>query len=203
VSNNDELRIDWEEIGCFRDLATGQVASSWFNPFTAATLPLPRSFSQGAATYTFKRAPEGATVQLEESLARVTKSGVTAQLTKGRLVLTLSETKIRSFPKLDGGRQPPDIALLDVTQDRTVISLIGAADAASMPTGSAAAAGLYSTVYDDLPSWLGFGDRLGGCLARGIMRRAALTERVNAATWRALQQLHPRYFSRGQLRFSP
>jgi hypothetical protein len=131
----------------------------------------------------------------------VTKATLTAQLNKGRTVLTLSETKIRSFPSLDGGRQPPDVSLPDVTQDRMVCSFIGDAGVAARVAGQGAAGAYYSTVYDDVPSWLGFGERLGGAFAKGVMRRAAPDERVNAVSWKSLQQLHPEYFAHGQLQF--
>jgi hypothetical protein len=201
VVGGDELKLSWVEIGCLRDLYSGAVASSWFNPFGNQSLPLPRSFIQGPGTYSISRASGGVAVMLDESMARVSRLSLTAQLSKGRMVLTLSETKIRSFPTLDGGRQAPDIALPDVTQDRTVCSFIGDADVVTRAPGQGAATGFYSTVYDDLPSWLGFGERLGGAIAKGVMRRAALGERVNPVTWKTLQKLHPHYFAHGKLQF--
>jgi hypothetical protein len=200
--NDDELVLSWVEIGCLRDLASGAVASHWFNPYTDRSLPLPPSLIQGPGRYRIARTGAAVAVSLDESKATVNKLNLGAQLGKGRTVLTLSETKIRSFPTLTGAQLPPDVTLMDVTQDRTVSSYIGAADAATRTAGAMAATGYYSTVYDDLPSWLGFGERLGGAFVKGVMHRAKPAERVNTATWKALQRLHPGYFARGQLQFS-
>jgi hypothetical protein len=199
VLSDDVLVCSWSEIGCYRDLVTGAIATGWLNPYTSQLQPLPHGFVQGPGTWRVARTDGSVVVTLEEAMARVTKATLTAQLNKGRTVLTLSETKIRSFPTLDGGRQPPDVAMADVTQDRTVCSFIGDADVAARPAGHGAASSYYSAVYDDVPSWLGFGERLGGAFAKGVLRRAALDERVNPTSWKSLQQLHPAYFAHGKL----
>jgi hypothetical protein len=197
--NADELLLSWAEIGCLRDLVSGAVAGHWLNPYTEQALPLPPSFVQGPGRYRVARTDTAVSASLDESMATVNKLSLTAQLGKGKTVLTLSETKIRSFPTLAGAQLAPDVTLMDVTQDRTVSSYIGAADAATRTSGAVAATGYYSTVYDDVPSWLGFGERLGGAFVKGVMRRAKPAERVNTATWKALQRLHPGYFAHGQL----
>ncbi len=194
------MTYTWRQIGYYEDLFTGQVARTWDNPFLGRAVSLPPIFSEGPKHYTLNpRPPLGATLTLDYDKVRVIALGLTGNVVEGRVVLAQTETKIQGFPGPDG--RLPAVNSPGVTGVQTVMSFVAAQSAVEDPArASVSATGFYNSVYDSLPAWMGFGDRYGSALSKGLMLKAALDARPDPAVWSRLKQLHPRTFKGDRLR---
>jgi hypothetical protein len=186
------------QIGYYQDPFTGKVATGWDNPFLGRTQPLQPRFSEGPRRYLLTpRPPAGASLTLDDARARTIAMGVTAHAQEGHIALTQSETTVQGFPDAQG--RPPPLGAPGATGLQTVLSLLAPQPAVLDPAVSAApASGFYTRVWDSLPGWMGFGERYGSALSKGLMRKMRLGEAPDPDALRRLQALFPDAF-RGDL----
>ena len=111
----------------------------------------------------------------------------------GQLLLTQIEGTLQGLPTLDGTLPPLDSPL--VTERQTRLQLVAPRDhIRSRQESLVDVRGFLNHVYDALPDWLGFGDRLGSVLSRGVVRKAAFGHVVDPVVWGTLQRLFPDVF---------
>ena len=188
------VTVDWQTIGYFSDLAHGGPASSWDNVFTGKREAIPSRFAFGPGRYIAQTTGDDFILSLTETKTRVNRVILTGANSDGRIDLTQSEGKLQGFPHQDGVLPPLDAA--DVTELQTRLSFVSA------NAQSAAGHGFFSHVYDAIPAWLGFGDRLGSALSKGVMQKAAADEIVNPAVWAELKRRFPQNFQANRLKLS-
>ncbi len=189
----DAFRVPWWEIGLFRDAATGEVVDDWVNPLTGVTRAAGRTFEEGPSGYTISREPTGTGIRLTDAVqafAAVESATIDVATVNGRVQITQTERKIRSFPGRNG---IPDLDAGEGSRSHTVLQwfaeesdLVG--DAPSVP-----ATGLYSLDIA-APSWLGMEGRAGTFAVKGLMRKAPLDVPLNPRGWSDLKRLFPQYF---------
>jgi hypothetical protein len=196
----DAPSLTWRQFGYFRDIVTGEVAGRWPNPFLGQGFPVPRSFRDGPDRYGLERSGEAAgKLTLAPAHARVINVALTAQAAEGRITVTQSETKVQAFPNADGS-QPPFTAP-GATGLQRVVSFVAEQAAVENPAlSSVPASGFFSINYDSLPPWMGFGERYGATLVKGVLHKAGPGDRPNAAAWRRLKALHPDAFQGERLK---
>lgn len=178
--------LDWHTVGYFSDLDSGEPASHWDNIFTGRRQPVPSRFIEGPGQY--RLSATGAELSLTAANVRTNRSTLTGSMTADGLMLTQIEGTLQGLPRLDGALPPLDSP--DITERQSRLQLVIARDTSSQSMPSSAARGFFNQVYDALPPWLGFGDRLGSALSKGVARRARAGEVVNPAVWSALRRLH-------------
>ena len=152
------FRVPWWEIGMFRDAITGEPASMWINPLTGAEIDAPRTFEEGPSGYTIGPDSDGNGIFLTDAIqafAQMDHAEVTVTEVDGRVCITQTEEKLRSFPGRDG---IPDLDAGQGTRSKTVLQWF--ADAADLAgdAPSVASTGLYSFTIG-APPWLG----MDGC----------------------------------------
>jgi hypothetical protein len=189
----DAFKLHWLEVGCFRDLLTGELVESWTNPVTGATVGAPNSFAEGPACYTIKAAGNGVQISLVQAHAHVLAVKARYREIGGRVMLTQTETKLRGFPNADGSLPEPGTP--GAATALTTLSLFSdRADLDSAQVHWAPSTGVYSLDLDILPAWMGFGDIAGATRVSGIMHKSTMKDRVNASAWDRLSMLFPSFF---------
>ena len=185
------FRVPWWEIGMFRDAITGEPASEWTNPLTGEIIDAARTFEEGPSGYSIRPDGEGvALTDAKQAFARLDKATVSVADRHGRICVTQTEEKVRSFPGRDG---IPDLDAGQGTRSKTVLQWFAdaadlASDAPSVPS-----TGLYSFEIG-APPWLGMGDRPGLFSVKGLMHKASLDAPLNPRGWAELKTLFPHYF---------
>lgn len=192
----DSYRVPWWEIGVFRDAITGEVPESWLNPVTGNTLPAARTFEEGPSGFSI-RATDRNGVEIFDAVqahAILNTAQVEFRHEAGRVAITQTERKTRSFPGVDGTFDPSQNS-----QSETVLQFF--ADDADLDSGapSVPSTGLYSFVLTT-PAWLGFGDRPSTFAVKGLMHKAPMNAPLNPRGWADLQRLFPHYFESGQIK---
>ena len=185
------FRVPWWEIGMFRDAITGEPSGDWTNPLTGEVIAAARTFEEGPSGYTIR--PDGDGVALTDAVqafARLDKASVTVTETNGRLCVTQTEEKVRSFPGRDG---IPDLDAGQGTRSKTVLQWFADASDLASDSPSDPSTGLYSFEIG-APPWLGMGDRPGTFSVKGLMHKAPLETPLNPRGWAELKTLFPHYF---------
>lgn len=200
TSQGEDVEYAWRQFGYYRDILTGDVAKTWSNPFLGKSFPLPRAFSEGPDQYRLKRKDAAAAaLALTPSHARVINVALTGQAAEGHVTVTQTETKIAGFPAPDGSPTPHTSP--SATGVQRVIQLVADQGAVEDPkTTSVPASGFFSMNYDSLPPWMGFGDRYGAALVKGVLFKTAPGDKPNPAAWRRLKALHPDAFQGERLK---
>jgi hypothetical protein len=191
-----ELIMDWWEIGVMRDPVTGEIAETWVNPITGAIIPTPRKFEEGPAGFTVRQVGEKLEIELVQAHAKIIGVATTITERDGRLFLNQVERKHRGFPRPDGSFPEPGEP--GSFEARTQLSIWG--DKAEVETSDYA---FTSGCYDfelGLPPWMGFGERTGTCLTRGIMRKAPMNRQLNPIAWARLKAEYPERFEGDDVR---
>jgi hypothetical protein len=136
---------------------------------------------------------------MQVSRVRANRTLLTGAVAEGRLVLTQVEGTLQGFPGQDGELPALDTPTVTERQTRFQFvapeSVVGASDG-----GWHDARGFCNHVYDALPEWFGFGDRLGSALSKGVLRKARGDAPVDPAGWRQLRRLFPDAFRGSRLR---
>jgi hypothetical protein len=190
---DDEFRLHWLEVGCFRDLLTGELVESWTNPITGARVTAPNSFAEGPACFTIRAAGDGLEMSLVQAHAHVLSVEAKYALIDGRVMLTQTERKIRGFPGADGSLPEPGAP--GTTHALTTLTVFGdRAEIADPAVDWAGSTGVYSLDLDILPPWMGFGAMTGATRVTGVMHKATAKDRVNHAAWDRLSALFPDFF---------
>lgn len=183
----DAIVVDWRTFGYFSDLQSGTPASHWDNVFTGRRQAVPRRFAEGPGRY--RLSTHDATLALSASQVRVNRVNLTGSNTADGLMLTQIEGTLQGLPRLDGTLPP--LGSSDITERQTRLQWV---TPPAQPL--AGVSGFFNHVYDALPPWLGFGERLGSALSKGVMRKTAAEVTVNRAV---LSQIH-RLFGAAVLR---
>ena len=186
---DDEFKIQWREIGYFRDPVSGEIAERWLNPLSGESVAPPRTFQEGPGEYTVRTTDEGLRVAAVQPHASIQSIDTEWHELGERLVLVQTERKIRGFPKADGTM--PDLDTDGGFDAETRLVFFG--DRADHPSGATGSStrGSYRFALDGLPAWMGFGSTTGGIVVRGIIARAGRHDRVNPVAWKRLDRLFP------------
>jgi hypothetical protein len=187
-SADDTFTIDWNEVGYFRDINTGERLQGWFNPFSGRTEPYPKSFVDGPARFTVTRQGEGIAVHLVQNSARIDGVTVTPSLNPDSIGLVQRETKTRTFHRPDGtlpGLDSPDATaietVLSIWSDRKSVEDTAQRNVAShgfYSSGSSKAGG---------GSW-------ASTQVQGTMFKGATDQRINPVAWDRLRETFPAFF---------
>ena len=188
-------RIDWWEIGYFRDPVSGEVATSWHNPLTGARCAAPRRFEEGPAYYAIEAKGNGVAVALVQPQATVQSVTATLKSAHGQMHLLQTERKSRGFPMPDGSLPKPGSA--NVSQAVTELSIFASAADLAGSAASLACAGSYVFALDALPGWMGFAGLPGKATVYGWMQKASLDTPLNPTGWARLQAEFPERFKGG------
>ncbi len=185
----DAFAIDWTEVGYFRDITTGEPLDGWFNPFRNAVEPYPRSFVDGPATFSIRRAAGGVQIDLVQHNARIDGVALAVQHGPASVGLVQTETKTRTFHRADGSLPALDSA--DATAIETVLSIWSpAAAVADAAQHNVPGHGFYKS-----GSRGAGGGSWASTSVRGTMQKARDDERVNPMAWDRLKRLYPAFFN--------
>ena len=186
----DTLVMDWWEIGVMRDPVTGEIAEHWVNPITGATIPTPRKFEEGPAGFVVRPQGDGLKIELVQAHAKVIGVETTITESDGRVFLDQVERKYRGFPRPDGTfPEPGEPGSFEARTQLSIWADRAELESSAYPFSS----GSYSFSLG-LPPWMGFGDRAGACITRGIMRKAPMNDPLNGIAWARLKAEYPGRF---------
>lgn len=184
----DTLKITWKEIGYFRNIATGEIADAWHNPFTGINEVRSKSFEDGPAEYTVTRNGDGVDVFLTQSHALIEKVKLVTSTADGRVSFVQTEDKTRTYQRPDGSW--PDVNSAEARQVRTVLSIFGdLAEVEDPTTTNVRAAGFYRSGAVKQGT-----DLRSRSHVKGIMQKAAPDEVLNPIAWHRLKKLYPGFF---------
>ncbi len=191
-----QFRMDWWEIGVMRDPVTGEIPQVWTNPITGAKISPPKSFEEGPASFTVTQVGNGLKVDLVQAHAQILGVEVQIEHVQDRVFMRQTERKIRGFPRPDGSLpNPGEPGSVQAQTQLAVWADATALEADDYPFSS----GAYEFKLG-VPDWMGFGDRPGVCLTRGVMTKAAMNETLNPTAWVRLQQIFPQRFEGDEVR---
>ncbi len=181
-ASGDAFRIDWSEIGCFFDHATGEPPGAWRNPLTGEDVTPPVSFAEGPGAYTVSRSGDGLDIRLDQPHAQI--DGVSVDIDVGETVhICQREEKRRGFPLADGTLPPPEAGFSAYTE------LHFFADTREEPFR--VSGGIYAFELGGLPPWIGLPAEAGRMVTRGTITRARPGEVIDANAMRRLDALFP------------
>jgi hypothetical protein len=166
------FKVHWTEVGVFRDIATGAVATPWFNPITGKDDPRRAHFADGPATYTIRKDGSGLAIALEQARATIKGVVVTANVTDDRVCLTQFEDKVRAM-----GSGPA----MDV---RTTLKIYASLAALQQPGDAVSARGFYSVRVLNT----------GATTVSGLMQKARMDEPLNPVAWERMRAAYPAFF---------
>lgn len=184
------FRVRWTEVGLFRDPVTGKPMETWLNPLTGGSVKMNRTFRDRPGLYTVTPSGTDLSVKLDQTGATVERVDVTIAEDRGRLKWNQVERKIRGVKP---GMSDSEIATLP----RAVTTLTLWSDAAEVNDPARAwanASGTYSFSTAALPTYVGRPDLKGTATVRGIMRKAAVTDKLNPTAWEILREAYPDFF---------
>ena len=179
-ASTDAPVVAWQTFGYFGDLERGAPATHWVNAFDGAEQAVPPRFVEGPGRYRLDVATAALELQADRVRSNRCSLGGTVAA-DGRVSLTQLEGTLQGLPRLDGTLPPLDSA--DVTERQTRLQFLG------LPEAGAPVRGFYTQVYDALPAWLGFGDRLGSLLVKGVMRKHPVGDAPDPAMAAHLKRL--------------
>jgi hypothetical protein len=192
--------MQWRTLGFFTDLASARPATSWYNVFTDRREPVPQRFTEGPGSYRAQLTNEGIALHMEAAHVRINRVVLTGVVAEQRLELTQVESTLQGLPALDGELPALDSPEVTERQSRLQWFLPVSEQAASELTDSTAQTlwpkGYYNRVYDSMPLWLGFGERLGNVVIKGQLHKtpggragdtplAKQFRKLFSAAWRA------------------
>ncbi len=197
--NDTSYRVPWWEIGVFRDPVTGEIASEWQNPITGARIEAARRFEEGPSGFSIRADGQGGVAMFDavQAFASLESCDIAITEAHGRVMITQTELKTRSFPGRDG---IPDLAAGQGSRSHTVLQWL--TDRAELDSGapSVAATGMYSLELA-APAWLGLEGIAGGArfMVKGLMVKAQPGRPLNPRGWADLQVVYPQYFRDGKI----
>jgi hypothetical protein len=169
----DAVLNSWLEIGCFRDVVTGELAVPWVNPVTGASEARVPSFNDGPATYTVRKSPGGVDIALVQAHASVQRVTAAFTVDNDRVCLTQTEDKIRG---VDTATPNPIQTVLKI-----YASLAELRDTAKT---SVTASGFYSARST----------KPGGFGVTGLMQKATTDQKLNPIGWDRMKAAYPAFF---------
>ena len=105
----DCFKVHWKEVGYFRDIASGEILDSWFNPFTGKTLARASGLEDGPAFYTVGRADnfDDGNIDITLTQAHAKIHSVSLKTTSATDVSVLRSPRTRPVPtSVPMGRGP-------------------------------------------------------------------------------------------------
>lgn len=182
------FRVDWSEVGVFRDPSTGALPGRWTNPVTGRVIDMPQSFSEGPGSYVV--APGDGTVQLElvQPNARLLELRVEFHPGPERCWFRQIERKVRGFPRPDGSLPPPGSP--SGFESLTELAFYADSRAADAPDPGSTQ-GTYAFRLGGIPPWMGFGELAGTTTTRGCITKARPGERLDRESADRLASIFP------------
>ncbi len=184
--------IDWQEVGYFRDITTGEVMDEgWFNPFAWQQQPYPKTFIDGPARFTIKRSADGSgiDVHLVQNQARIDGVKLAVSVNEKSVGLVQTESKTRTFHRPDGSL--PDLDSPEAVAIETVLSIWSdLAAVGDVSQGNVASRGYYtsgSRLAGGTSSW-------AGTKVHGQMYKGRVDEKINPEAWSRLAKAFPHFF---------
>ncbi|WP_304189909.1 hypothetical protein [Phenylobacterium aquaticum] len=195
----DSCKISWWEIGYFRDPITGQPSETWLNPITGQRVKAPQKFEEGPAYYTVT-AKSDTVVEVDLVQAQAKVRSLTVEITEadGQVQILQTEVKVRGFPRADGSLPDPDSS--DASAAETQLIMFGSRAELDGGADEAQGTGAYTFRLASPPAWMGFGDRKGSSLVRGVMHKAPVNEKLNPIAWDRLKAIFPDRFEGEEIR---
>ena len=174
------VKVYWKEIGCFRDIRTGELPESTTNPIDGKVQLRQKSFEDGPAHYTVIRQGTGLSIALEQIHATVLKVAAEFTVADEQVCLTQIEDKVLPF-----GNTAP-------TQIRTVLKIYAPlAELKQSGRPSVRASGFYSShTLKQQPK---------GAAVTGLMQKAGLEEQMNPIGWQRMMKAYPDFFKNGKV----
>ncbi len=176
-----EASFSWTEAGVFRDVVSGEVPTTGFNPATGATTPHGSTLAgQGmVATVTVKKAGDGLTVITDIPGTKFEPTIIDAQIDGDRVCLTHIEIKGRTNAE---GKVNPN---------RTAFKIWASLAELKTKASNVKASGYYG-VRNVATGKIG---------VNGLMHKAAMNEKVNPIAFERLRKHHPTFVTGD--RFTP
>ena len=190
--SNDSFSIVWNEIGYFRDCISGEIIDVWQNPITGERVAAPKSFIEGPAQYTISSAENEVSVALVQPNAIVAGVSVKTNIVGERIWITQVERKSRGFPQRDGSL--PEAGSSQTADAVTTLSFSSDVEALAGASPSVPCIGYYEFRLGTLPEWMGFGDRRGRTVVKGVIVKCEAGEVVNRQSTERLRELYPNFF---------
>jgi hypothetical protein len=184
------FRIHWSEIGIFRDPATGEAPREWVNPVTGKRIAPPRQFEEGPGAYIVSAAGASVALELLQPHAHVHALGARMREESGRIYVNQVERKWRGFPLADGSLPAPGSAagFEAVTQ---LSFFASAADSRGTGNAFVPCQGTYLFTLSGVPGWMGFGERAGRTITRGVITKAPPGVPLDPVSYRRLGATFP------------
>ena len=176
-----EASFSWTEAGVFRDVVSGEVPTTGFNPATGETKPHGSTLAgQGMiATVTVKKAGDGLSVITDIPGTKFEPTLIDAQIDGDRVCLTHVEIKGR--PNAEGKVNP----------NRTAFKIWASLAELKTKAPNVKASGYYG-VRNVATGKIG---------VNGLMHKAAMNEKVNPIAFERLKKHHPTFVTGD--RFTP
>ena len=190
-----EFKITWREVGYFRDPATGDMASSWFNPITGKTVDAPSRFKEGPATSTIHSTSDGLSVSLKQAHAHVHGINVALDRSPSRVVIIQRERKVRGFPDQKGVIRDPKEG--GGAEAETTLAFVAHSEDLSDPDNEwVAAKGTYRFELQTVPDWTGILSEGAYTVVHGVIVKGHPGEKINSLTWDRLDQMFPGFLDK-------
>jgi hypothetical protein len=165
----DGFYLDWREAGVFRDIETGEVAKSFYNPDTAKRADLGH-LHHDPARFTVRRNGDGIALTLDTP--GITLQGITvaAAIIDDRVSLTQTEYKLNRN--------------IGAKLQCATLKIYSSLAALKGRSPSVAAQGFYSVRIVDT----------GKTFVSGLMQKAAPDEKINPLAWDRIRGVYPEFF---------
>jgi len=168
-AGKDGFYLDWREAGVFRDIETGEVAKSFFNPGTGKRAELGH-LHHDPARFTVRRSGDGIAIGLDTPGITVQGVTVAAVIVGDRVSLTQTEYKLN---RNIGSKL--QCATLKIYSNLAELK---------ERSPSVAAQGFYSVRIVDS----------GKTFVSGLMQKAAPNEKINPLAWDRIRAIYPEFF---------
>jgi len=166
-----QISFQWKQAGVFREVATGEVPQSLYDPANGATTPQNSTLKSGISKVVVRKTADGLTVANEAQGSVSGQITIDAQIAADRVCLTHTEDKTRETPN-------------GPSTNRTVFKVYASLAELKGATPSVAARGYYGV--RNLGS--------GKVFVNGLMVKAAMDEKLNPIAWERIKAAIPAFF---------
>ncbi len=175
----DQIDFRWREVGIFRDIMTGEIPEQRFDPVTGLSKTGNTTIGGGAsARVTVRKADADLSVGVSIPGNTTGIISVGATVDSGRVCLTHTEDKTRALS--DGTPGPTNRTTFKIYANLSDLK----GNAPNVPAN-----GFYGVKNRDT----------GKIFVNGLVRKAALDEKVNPIAWNRLKAAHPSFFKDDRL----
>jgi hypothetical protein len=174
-----QIDVRWREVGVFRDIITGEVPDQRFDPVTGISKPGNSLLGGGPGVrVSIRTAGDELSVSLDQPGSTTGAITLSASIDGNRVCLTHIEDKTRIQSS-----GPP------APTNRTAYKIYANLNDLKGAEPSVQADGFYGVKNRDT----------GKVFVNGLMRKAALDEKVNPIAWNRLKMAHPTFFKGDRL----